>query len=448
MEFKSALHETLFSHIGAHIHVFLMLVFVLCYVFPFWISLYVPIIITTPFYPVFFMIGSYCLTVFNKAIGYVVFHMLFSLLSLGNLVFFTVEYSSAPTPQTRYNGQYCYPLAYGCSGARTLINVTYAGSLDHDDEYDSTGLDILVVWTWIWFAISIFNWMIALIIICEYATFTKPTDQAKQSRPNAKDYLCSKCTSNRDLLLASLSTLALIMFFLCFTQWILSLYIYTISVQILNPSNYNSLLQCFIAVVFIYLPRPSKHDQKVIERTKAEVKVHEHHHHRKQHRNIDSLNSYENLINGEENSHESLHDYTDTSKLLSEDSETRIIEKHLLEQSFYKLLIEYMFCIVLSLLFSVTQLAGQGLWMGQNDALLLNPIRTEHVVGEWWYLNFTNVEKFQFSANTEVIDTLQSNAFATFTFIFGVIDVVNILMNFIMILILGVYIYRLKINTV
>ena len=208
MEYNSDMHRILYSSIGGYIHVFLMLIFTLFMLFPFWVAEYVPILMMVPFNPVYFMIGSYCLAIFNKGIIYITFHMIFSLLSLASLVWFTIEYSSSQTAATRYSGSYCYPQAYGCEGARTIINVTYSGSTEFPGEYDSTGLDILVVWSWIWFAISLINWLLSLILICEYATFTRASEQSKSTPKPPKDYLCTRCSSNRDFQLVIMTIMS------------------------------------------------------------------------------------------------------------------------------------------------------------------------------------------------------------------------------------------------
>lgn len=398
------LHQHLYNYELSIFYCVICVVFSFIVLFPFWLQDYIPMILSVPFHPTFFMFGSYCLNYSNKNVFYETLHMIFSLMSIGNLIFFIVEYYSASSSCERYIGEYCYPSAYGCSQAKTIVNVTYKLTSEAETEgyCSQVPFDVIVVCVFIFLAFSVINFFLSIQSICNHCDHrTKDAEEkAKKEKEKNKNHsgeiskdpedLCDSCTSKRSLHILSLSIISSIIFFLCFAQWVLSLYVYTISVVILNPVYYNSLLAAFICMPLLYVPRPGK--------LSAKVKVS---------KDIHTMSSEYN-------------------NLLPTDSEENYLNTVPVSRGTKILLIVYTFVVAMALFFSIVQISTQSIWVYQNGGVVDNVYKLRTMVDNALYFNFTNVEKIQYLPNSAVMDDLQNIAFADFTYIFAVIDIVNI----------------------
>lgn len=389
---KEDIHEILYNFPFGVFQMVLLFIFTLIIFFPFWLESYVPIIMIVPFHPLCFMIGAYCLAITNKHWGYDVFHLFLSMLSLGNLIFMVVEYYSASSTNSRFSGEYFYTSAYG-SNANTIVNVSATS-----EEYHTECILMIMVCVWVFLTLSVFDGFIAIISLCERE---KDVDEVKDNKVKKK---CD-CSMKTSIELTMITVFAVLLFLSTFTQYILGLYYYTLSSVILNPIYYNSMLFAFVSLPFLYLPRSYMKTKTIYVKTDDD---------------------YEKI------------------KLLGMDSQETLTSEIPLEKNKKILIIFYDVFLGLALLFNIIQLSTQAYWLSQNgcgdmtDWTCLNSISSEKL-----YFNFTNVEYIHYLPNTEVVEDLVSWAFADSTYIFFIIDLVNIFLGLALFISTVIYTYRI-----
>lgn len=404
------MRSVLFNHYGVKTLTAIVLIFALFIFFPFWGSVYAPIIIIAPFHPTMMMIGNYALLTFHHNIKFYALHNIISIVSLGALIFFLLEYYASTSSTQRYTTDYCYPILYGCEGAKTIINSDYNLTAANDFKPNTLYLDMIVIWVYIFIALSIFNWFFSIVEMCEISAFEQSMKNNTSSKEGETDkkHKIKHCACYQSMAVKIvISCFACVMFFTCLAQWILGLYVYTISVIILNPIYYNSTLQAVISLALIDLPK-LKPDERKITLYKPS-------------KNVEDM---ETML---QNSN---------SKLYLSDIKVKEMKKI---ETLYTLLALLLF----SVFFSLWQISSQAVWLSNNNIVIFDQDTYEDALNGPLYFNFTaGMMSIQYSPNTEVVSSLNYNAFSKFTEIFGAIDIINLLISIALVPLLLFYITK------
>jgi hypothetical protein len=401
--YRESFLDNLYTFEGGLIQMIILIIFSMSVFFPFWINIYIPIILITPFHPTMFMIGAYCLSICNRGILYEVIHFFFSMMSIGTLLLFLIENYSAPNEDTRYNSTYCYPAAAGCGIALTKIQTNYSSDTIKEGRYDTAGMDMMIAWVLIFGVISMFNWIISFVSLADYRDSKQKLRGGKiNSVSIPEDYICSSCTSNRSGDIVAITSISIIMFFVCFTEWIVGMYAYSISVIPLNPIYYNSTISAFMSIAVMYIPRSGKPVGKSYNDATPE---------------------------GTQNQ---------DTELLSEESEQRMRIIVPLEKKKYILLLFYTSIGVMELILNAIQMGTMDQWHNYNSAP--DDIgELEILVNKPIYFGFPNDISIQYLPNTPVSTTLQSDEFSNLSYILYICSIINECLMILLIVVLLEY---------
>lgn len=398
-------HTKAYNFIWGIIISVVILISTFAFVIPYWISTYVPILITAPFHPTFMMMGFYCLNINTNSTFFESMHFIFSLTSLGALILFVIEYYSLSDPSDRFHTTYCFPSVYGCTGAKTIVNASYSAPVETEGSYLTEATEMIVGFVFFFMLISILHIFISMVALFNRCGSKPSEEEEEETKPKKRmKNICDECNGKMSIHTLTISVLSAIIFFCCLAEWVIGLYMYSISIVVLNPSYYNSLLLVFICIPLLYVPRPSIPPN-------TEVKT-------------------EEIQDREE------------MELLGTDDEDVLISNVPIKSNEKKLLFVYLSIIGLSIIFYLVEISLQSVWISNNGGSLTDQNKMALMLDSPLYFNFTNVEYIQYLPNTDITDTLQNKAFALYTYIIAVIDTVNFILSLGLLIAVSYYTYK------
>lgn len=404
------------------------------FIFPYLLQTYVPMIIASYYVPAMMTFGLHLAIFLENDIYLVIISFIMSILAIMTIIWAEVETFSFTDAFQAKRNPIAIPSYITKSHAPVWVNLTYTPV--NTPSTPSQGIYLIGIYNIILTSYLITRALFTSSALMEYARIQDRTDtevsiietttmdntnaptpyKGREEEAPMKKEEKECCTSVKSIHIILIITFASCLCVICTAEWILGLVMISNAIQILNPINYNSLLQAFICIPLICIPIPRKlnKNERIVNVSK----------------NKKSLSSTELII---ENMRKAQHNNQD---YLIDNVPIQLMNDR------YIILITLSVFVIFALLLSMYHLTSQAIWLFRNGANLYSEQSLQNVMTRDITLNFTNVRSFKYQLNEGMESTLSLNTYAYYTYAFAVLDMINLVLTLVLFVLVYIYLYR------
>lgn len=402
-------------------------------IFPYILQTYVPVMLTSFYVPLLMTFGLHITIFLNNHIAFVILAFLFCLLTIMTIVWTEVEIFSFVFAFQRHHPTISIPPSISIGASKVLLNITYMPV--SDSRIPSQGIYLIGIFNIVLVAYAFTRMLFGASTLYQYAQIMSKEDSeltieedvgttvdetgevnvVNENDECAKD--CKRtCDSSKSLHLMLIYSFAFCVWVICMVEWVMGLVMISNGSQILNPVNYNSLLQAYICIPLLCIPKPRKlhHNERVINISKNT---------RLQSTDTELMNNMKR------------------AQLNNEDYIIDNVPIELIKDR-YSMLITICSLVIIAVLLSMYQLTSQSVWLFRNGANLYSLNSLETTLSRELYLNFTNVRSFHYQINPETGTQADLSLFADYTYTFAILDMLNLAFTIVLFVLVYIYLYR------